>query len=71
MESFNLYISQIEDFHMKAVLSHLGSSAQLSLQAINECRMDMIKGVYDVYMKTKDKEDAIETLEKVVAKNFK
>ena len=56
---------------MKAVLSHLGNAAELSLQAINQCRMDMIKGVYDVYIKTKDKEDAIETLEKIVNKNFK
>ena len=71
MESFNLYITQIEDVHMKTVLGNLASIGQLSLKAINDCRMDMIKGVYDVYIQTKDKEDAIQTLEKIVHKNFK
>ena len=41
------------------------------MEKVNECRMDLIKGIYDVYCITKDKQDSIETLSKTVHKNFK
>jgi len=33
--------------------------------------MDLVKGVYDLYLITRDKEDLVETLTKIVNKNTK
>ena len=71
IDSFTLYIDQIDSFHMKMTITHLAELASTTMNKINECRTDLIKGVYDAYLQTRDKDDAIETILRIIHRNFK
>ena len=71
IDSFTIFINQIDSVHMKTVIAKFADMASLSMEKIDECRTDLIKGVYDAYVETGDKEDSSETLSRIVYRNCK
>ena len=47
---------------METILQHIAKRNNLPFDKIKKCRTDLIKGVYEVYMKFRDEEDTVESL---------
>lgn len=47
---------------MKIVLQNICSKNNLDLEKLMLCRTDLVQGAYEVYMKTKDEPETVETL---------
>ena len=47
---------------MGCVMRQLAEEAGIDSQRLQECRADILKGIYETYMVTKDKSDTIDTL---------
>lgn len=54
IDSFKLYITQIDETHMHIVITKLANLGRIEMEKINHCQNDLIRGVYDVYLQTKD-----------------
>ncbi len=57
-----MYILQLDKIHMKTVLQNICRSNNLNLEKLMHCRTDLVQGAYEVYMKTKDEPETVETL---------
>lgn len=53
---------------MKTILKNIAEKNDISFDNILKCRTDLIKGVYELYMKFRDEADAAETLQRIVSK---
>ncbi len=49
-------------------MSHFAKAAELSLSKLEECKTEPILGIYEAYKVTRDKEDAIESLRRLMKK---
>lgn len=54
---------------MKMTLEKLCEEGGIVLEKIEECRGDVLKGIYEVYMQTKDKTDTIDSLERSIKRS--
>jgi uncharacterized protein YihD (DUF1040 family) len=53
---------------MGCVMRQLAEEAGIDSQRLQECRADILKGIYETYMVTSDKGDTIDTLERAIKK---
>jgi len=68
VDSFNCYIARIDEIHMKLEIQELAKEANIELSKIEECRTDIIKGIYEAYLVTNDRSDTIDSLERAIRK---
>ena len=68
VEKFTIYIQDIQEKHMKLVLEELAREGGLEVDKLAECREDVVKGIYEVYCQTQDREDTLDSLERALRK---
>jgi hypothetical protein len=47
---------------MKVVIQELANEAGIELHKIESCRTDIVKGIYEAYLVTNDRNDTIDSL---------
>jgi hypothetical protein len=53
---------------MACVMGQLAEEAGIDAVRLQECRPDILKGIYETYMITNDRGDTLDTLERAVKK---
>lgn len=71
VEALKRYSDNIDDAHMACVMRQLAQEAGIEEGKLEECRTDVLKGIYEAYMITNDKADTVDTLERAVRKGSK
>lgn len=53
---------------MKLIIGQLAEQAGIDSDKIDECKPDIVKGIYEAYLQTNDKVDTIDSLQRAVRK---
>jgi hypothetical protein len=62
LNSFAQYITDFDDIHRTFLFQQFATEANLDQEKLKECAADTIKGIYEAYLLTNDKEDTVDSL---------
>jgi len=68
IDSFRIYIGDLDTHHMNALLRKFAVEASLDWEKIKTAKEELLKGIYESYMITTDREDAVDSLQHIVKK---
>ena len=65
-----MFLPKLEEIHMGIILKKMAKEGDLDYDRILQCRTDFIKGIYELYMSTKNEEDTRDSLKRVINHTF-
>ena len=69
IDSFKGYSERIQEIHMQLVLTELCREGNLPEDRLIECKEEVLKGIYEVFLVTEDHADSIDSLERSLRKS--
>ena len=71
IDSFKGYSERIDQIHMQFVLAELCKEGNIAEDRLIECKEEVLKGIYEVFLQTGDHADSIDSLERSLRKSTK
>lgn len=70
IESFRIYTDSFYKIHMKCILKKICEKYGLSFEKLEDCRTDLVQGIYEVHLECQDEAETAESLERAIIKSF-